>query len=52
MNDFFKLSQAAERIVFFILFVLLFTHVTSCLWYFSAKFEGLTPETWIVRINL
>lgn len=32
--------------------MLLFTHVTSCLWYFSAKFEGMSPETWVVRLNL
>lgn len=24
----------------------------SCLWYFSAKFDNLSPETWIVRNRL
>lgn len=52
INDFLNLGQTGERITLFILFVLLFTHVTSCLWYFSAKYEGLSPETWVVRIGM
>lgn len=51
MNDFLRLKPTAERLIIFFMIVLLFTHVMSCLWYFLAKFDGLGPETWVVRYN-
>ena len=34
------------------MFVLLFTHLMSCFWYFSAKFEDLGYNTWVVRSSM
>ena len=49
VNKIFKLKPAAERLIVFFLLVLLFTHTMSCLWYFLAKLDGMSPDTWIVR---
>jgi hypothetical protein len=31
---------------------MLFVHVMGCLWYFLAKYDGLSPDTWIVRYGI
>ena len=43
LNDYVRLKPSQERLILFFLFVLLFTHVMSCLWYFSSKFDGMNP---------
>lgn len=52
INDFLKLTEAGERVIVFILFVLLFTHVTGCLWFYSAKLDNFNPDTWIVKSGM
>jgi hypothetical protein len=51
LNEIFKVSAGAERIIYIIFLFIILCHIASCLWYFIAKLEGFTPETWIVKHN-
>ena len=44
-----NLSVAGERLLAFIMVVLVIFHVTACLWYLLAQIEGLYPDSWVVR---
>ena len=37
-NEKLKLNPGVERLVFFLIMVLMFTHFMACLWFFQAKF--------------
>lgn len=52
LTKYFGLKPAGERLILFFMFVLLFTHLMSCFWYFSSKFEDTSPNTWVYRLGL
>ena len=47
-----SLSIAGERLLAFIMIVLVMCHVTACLWYLLAQIEGIHPESWVIRYGL
>ena len=49
LNEQLKLKPTTERLLLFFIIVILFTHIMACLWYFLAKFDGFSPDTWVVR---
>jgi hypothetical protein len=52
INESLKMSIGMERLFTFILIVMIMTHVFSCMWYFIAKLEDFTPESWVVQSGL
>ena len=44
-----EMSVAGERLIAFVIIVMVLVHVTGCLWYLLAKIEGIYPDSWVVR---
>ena len=49
LQDLFSLKQSAIRLVGVFIAVIAIAHIIGCLWFFSAKIEGLDPDTWVSR---
>lgn len=49
--SFLNTHQGVTRLVGGLFVVLLMAHFTACIWYFSAKIEDFSPDTWVVRYN-
>ena len=52
MNKLIKLIKTYDgitRLVTAVYIVLIMAHVTACMWYFMAKIEGFSYDTWVVR---
>ena len=49
MKETLKLNAGMERMLYFVLVVLLFTHGGSCFWYYIAKLDNLGPDTWVAQ---
>lgn len=47
-----KTYDGITRLVAALFIVLILAHFTACMWYFIAKIEDFSPETWVVRNNL
>jgi hypothetical protein len=52
LNEVFKLRAGIDRLFFFALILFILTHIVACLFYFLAKLDDLSPETWVVKYNL
>ncbi|CAG9311341.1 unnamed protein product [Blepharisma stoltei] len=50
--DKLKLSSGFISMCKFMFIVLVTVHIIGCFWYYIAKLEDFTPESWIVRSNL
>ena len=46
-----KINANIERLFFFILTFLLLNHLCACFWYFMAKLEDFSPDSWVVRLG-
>jgi hypothetical protein len=46
-----KLSANFERLFFFVIAFLLLIHFSSCIWYFIAKYQDLSPDCWVTRLG-
>lgn len=46
-----KMNSNIEKIVYFFLTFLLLSHLSTCIWYFVAKMENLSPDSWVVRLG-
>lgn len=44
-----KTYEGITRLISIIFLVFVLIHFTACIWYFTAKLEGLSYETWVVR---
>ena len=51
IQDFLSIRNSVSRFLKGILTVTIAVHVFSCMWYFSAKIENFSPDTWVVRYN-
>jgi len=49
LNEQLKLKAGSERLFYFLIGATLFTHIMSCMWYFLAKLDDFSPDTWVVR---
>lgn len=49
--NFLKMYAGVTRLITAIFVVLLITHFTACMWYYSARLDDFNPDTWIVRYN-
>lgn len=47
IQDFFRLKQSGVRLLTSCFTIMISVHITSCFWYYLAKIEGLSPETWV-----
>mmetsp|Transcript_28857 Transcript_28857/g.51417 ORF Transcript_28857/g.51417 Transcript_28857/m.51417 type:complete len:601 (+) Transcript_28857:635-2437(+) len=50
--DFFKNNSGITRLLSAMNVVLLITHFTACMWYYSARLDDFSPDTWVVRAGL
>ena len=46
-----KINANVERLFFFVLTFLLMNHLCACFWYFMAKIEDFSPDSWVVRLG-
>ena len=46
------ITPSSIRLIAFSLSVLFGVHLMTCAWYFTARVEGLGPETWVVHCGL
>jgi hypothetical protein len=46
-----KLKANLERLLYFLLGFLMLTHISACMWYFIAKLDNFSPETWVARLG-
>ena len=51
IQDFVSLKHSAMRLISFFLTVLICVHLMSCLWYFTATLEGLSPDCWVYKFD-
>jgi hyperpolarization activated cyclic nucleotide-gated potassium channel 2 len=47
----FKVNANVERLIYFILGFLLGNHIVACMWYFVAKLEDFSPDSWVTRLG-
>jgi hypothetical protein len=47
----FKVNANVERLIYFILVFLMLNHITACMWYFVAKLEDFSPDSWVTRLG-
>lgn len=47
-----KVSGGILRLIKFGFTVMLVVHIVGCFWYYTAKLQDLTPDTWVVRYNM
>jgi CRP-like cAMP-binding protein len=47
----FKINANVEKLIFFLLTFILLAHLSTCFWYLVAKFEDLSPDSWVVRLG-
>ena len=52
IQDFFSLNVQFMRLIRFGITTLAIVHLIGCLWFFTAKLEGFTPDTWVVRYEM
>ncbi|OMJ85032.1 hypothetical protein SteCoe_13754 [Stentor coeruleus] len=50
--SFFRLATGLIRMVKFCFTVLLVVHVIGCFWYYLAKLEEFSPDTWVFRYGM
>lgn len=49
VQDFLSLKQSFMRLLGSFITILLFVHIMSCFWFFSARLEGFHPNTWVAQ---
>jgi len=47
----FKINANVEKLIFFLMAFILLSHLSTCIWYFVAKIENLSPDSWVVRLG-
>ena len=54
IQDYFVIRSSVMKILASSISVIFCVHIMACFWYYSSKFEGYSPETWVFRsgINL
>lgn len=50
--DFLKTYSGITRLITALVIVLLVLHFTACMWYYSARLDDFSPDTWVVRSRL
>lgn len=45
LNEILKVSAACERLLIFVIILVIMCHIVSCMWYFVAKIEE-NPQSW------
>lgn len=50
-QEMLKIGMVVERAFTFLLVIGIVTHVFACLWYFLAKWNDFSPDTWVVQEN-
>ena len=51
MQDFLSIKHSATRFFISITSIIISVHISSCLWYFTAKIYEFSPDTWVMRYN-
>ncbi len=51
IQDFLSIRNSVMRMGQSCISIVLFLHITSCLWYFTAKLDNFEPETWVTRYS-
>lgn len=51
MQDFLSIKHSATRFFISIMSILIAVHISSCIWYFTAKIDDFSPDTWVVRYD-
>lgn len=49
--DKLKVNANIERLIYFILAFLLLNHISACIWYFMARLDDLSPDSWVMRLG-
>ncbi|OMJ70123.1 hypothetical protein SteCoe_31977 [Stentor coeruleus] len=49
---FMKLYRGVIRLMTLVFFVLVMSHFIACMFYFTAKVDGFSPSTWVIRYDL
>lgn len=49
IQDFLQLNSRIYKLIKFLLTVCLCVHIMGCFWFFSAKLQDFSPDTWVVR---
>jgi hypothetical protein len=49
VSDFFKLRHTELKLLKACSIVILAIHIIACVWYYTAKLDGFSPDTWVVR---
>ena len=52
LNKIFKFKAGIEKLFLFVIILMITCHLTGCLWYFLAKLENFSPDTWVINFNL
>jgi len=47
-----KMYSGLSRLITALCTVLILVHLGACMWFYSARLGGFTPETWVVRRDL
>lgn len=50
--DLLNINKRIEKLITFLISVFVVIHLMGCFWYLVAKYEGLGPDTWVVRYGI
>ena len=49
IQDFLSIKHSIMRLFKSITTIMVCLHIATCLWYYSSKVDGFSPDTWVVR---
>jgi hypothetical protein len=51
INEILRLSLGVERMISFAWYFFFLCHITTCMWFLTAKLGDLSPQTWVTKHN-
>lgn len=49
--DKFKVNMHLEHLIYYLLGLFLFIHISGCIFFFIAKLEDFSPDSWVTRLG-
>ena len=51
IQECFSIKNSVMRLIKSFVTIILCLHLAACMWYFSARLDGFSPDTWVVRFQ-
>ena len=51
IQEYFSIKNSVMRLIKSFVTIVLCLHLAACMWYFSARLDGFSPDCWVVRFQ-